>query len=155
MKINKSIFIIVGIIILTVLLIFCVIFLKEKYNNKPEIAHREMIQSKLNIKLPADSLVEHYTYRKKSGVFYAKIFVESDEVIDVKKQIENSFGEALSDVSIIPSPSVIWWDLDKENIEAMYHKYRSGESVSEYRTYNVYLFITKEINGGGFLYVIY
>jgi len=127
-------------------------------NQNSDVPALDMIESKLGLTMPKGYFaVEHYTYEKLGGYFSAKLSIRSEEIDNIKNQLNSFFGEEKTELPSLPnfSNTCTWWDLDSGEIETCYSRFVAGKTSGEPKSREVWAFITKEIDGKFMLYLSY
>lgn len=150
---KKKFIVIGGIIAATIIIVILVMYI----TSRPWF----VIENRLNIELPADSKIVNYTYDRDGDYFYVKIFVEKNNLAQLRSQLDTIFDFKLDDYSLEEVPffanTCPWWDLDIKNVENYYKKVFIYES-SIFRTLRArdsWAFISKENDGEYYLYISY
>ncbi len=122
---------------------------------------KNVIEGNLNLRLPSTSKIINYQYDNMGGYFDAKILIESNQINDIKEQLNNFFG-GVSNRNLSEMPNFEntcqWWDLDKNSIETYYLKYVSGGySIFKRlpKSRGIWAFISKDNEGNYYLYISY
>lgn len=142
-----TIFVIILIIIIGVILI---IHFVPKKNTK------NLIESSININLPAESKIEKFSYSILNGSYYAKVSIDSKDVNNVKNQLQLYFQrpEEGKFTDQINFDDCKWWDMDNNSIDTFYNT-MVGLTKTSHETRDVWAFVMKEIDGKFYLYIAY
>ena len=117
------------------------------------------IDKKLNISVPDGSKVLNYDSMNEYGEFAAKILIKSDDIVLLKKQVDDVYNEKsingieLRNINFINSH--YWWDLEEDYIDVWYNTFVSEEFKGKIYSYHIFIFITKEIDGNHYIYIVY
>jgi hypothetical protein len=167
---KKNIYIFNIILAVIILSIIVILFIVQKHRSsvqdnsesssiKEQIELFDNIEEKLNIVLPTDSSIIYYDPPNESGDFAAKIMIKPDDLSYVRKQVDDFFiersieGTDLGEIHFINSHK--WWDLNKDDISVWYNTFTSDEVEGYIYSYHIFIFITNEVNGNYYLYIVY
>lgn len=146
---KKFIFVTIGVLILVVSLI-TFNFIQSRPQN--------VIEDRLEIKLPPSAKVINYSYYNDGGYFNAKISVDASSISSLKEQLSSQLGgiakQKYPDINF--ENTCEWWDLDKENIVESYNTFFCGERKwfgYSPKSYEVWAFICKSKEGQYYLYI--
>lgn len=142
--------------IMGIILLIGIIFVAYSiYQSRPQ----HVIESRLNIELPAASKIMKYDYYSNDIHFQTKISIEEQSIDYMKKQLDNFFGGVTSEENINEMPSfkntASWWDMDNDNIEAAYMNYVDVKKWRKIMPRRVWAFISKDKGDKYYLYISY
>jgi len=153
MLLNNKYFISAFVIII---ILFCgvtVVFFLQK--GKPN----NIIESKLNVKLPPSCKIVNFTYNRKEDSFNTKISIENQSVDYVKEQLNGFFGGEAPNKATERLPNFKnicpWWDLENQNIEVSYMRFVDERKWFSRKSHDVWAFISKDNNDQYYLYISY
>jgi hypothetical protein len=172
MKTNKKlIYIIIGLILVTLLWRFSVLVIhdismnkKSNYIIESTLTPRSMIEKSFNIKLPNDCKISNYEYDEYLSYYDAKILIKIEYKEQIEEQLLNFFkqphrnGYSSQDFMQPPnfSNAIEWWDLNRDNVAKHNFAFISGGIIPDKSTalsYQVWIFITENNNDTFFLYI--
>lgn len=142
---------IIGIVVLLGLILAAYLF----YQSRPE----NVIKNRLNLNLPTSAKIINYEYHRKNENFAAKILIEAQSVNDVKEQLDKFFGGVTSSENMIDATgfknAVSWWDMNNENIEAVYMNFVDVKKWFILMPHQVWTFISKDKEDKYYIYIYY
>lgn len=117
----------------------------------------KIIESKLQIKLPATIKILNFDTGKKSDGIGAKLLIPNNKMKSLENDLDCQFGRKYVGDNKILIPNFIntypWWDMKKENIIIAYHKFIDIKSFLSLSTREEWIFISKDINGKYYLFL--
>ena len=125
-----------------------------------KVKQLELIKKDIKLDLPSSAKVTNFSYYKDSGSFEAKIYLDEQNINEVKKKLNNYFGGELTkpyDMWHFEN-TCSWWDLKEKNVNVSYRTIvgeRNGSDADPSYTRNVWAFITKDDQGKHYLYISY
>lgn len=140
------------VLVLIVIILFFIFYIKS---NKPA----DVIKSKINLQLPSDSIISHFSSVKFTGNLDAKVQIEKQDVESINKQLLEIFiqeYEIHNDSYILSMGHTIpWWNIKKDDVQACYSGATDGERFLFFpsaKTQQIWALITNE-NDEYFLYI--
>lgn len=154
MMLHKKKYIIVVIISVTLIgILFLVYFTQSK---EPA----DIIESKINLKLPSTSKIINFNSNRFSGDFDAKIQINANDIENIKKELLSFFKQEyiIKNIENLPQNEkyISWWDMDRNNVEVCYKTVISGEKhllISTPKSAIVWAFIVKQSDENYYLYI--
>ena len=162
---HKNSKLIIGTIIISVTCIFIMISIvaTKKFSSGDSLISKEdqikIIRKNIGITITDSSSIDNFTYSKKDGCFDAKIALKKRYIDKVKLEINNFFGEEVTDEYHLWNfkNTCPWWDLKKENVKVAYMKIigeGDGSVADPSYTHIVWSFIAQN-DGKYYLYIAY
>ncbi|WP_029501849.1 hypothetical protein [Lachnoclostridium phytofermentans] len=150
---NKKMVIIRSILVIIIILLLTLLFIP---NSKP----MEIIESKLNTKLPSSSKISQFNYNRVLGDLNAKILIDAQSLDSIKKGLLKHFNNEyiIRNYADLPhNQNVIsWWDLEEGDIEVCYKKIEGVKKhliIPTPKTSIFWAIISKQKDGKYYLYL--